>query len=140
MSYFNPPDAYLANVDVNITYYTPQEFTISAITFGSTTTVTTSDDVDYVVGQQVRLHIPAFYGTRELNNQSAYVVSLPASNQVELNIDTSIGYTPFVASPTYGPTTPSVCAIGSIRTGQPSVTSRTNVSINVPGAFRNISS
>lgn len=139
MAYFNPPDAYLANIPVNITYYTPQEFTISDITFGATTVITTAEDVDYVPGQQIRLHIPQYYGTRELNNVSAYVISLPDTDQVEINIDTNLGYTPYISSPTFAPTPPSICAIGSIRNGQPEVISRTNVPINVPGSFRNIS-
>lgn len=139
MSYFNPPTAYLANVPVNITYYTPQEYEISNITFGTTTTITTTEDVDYVAGQEIRLHIPQFYGTRELNQQLAYVISLPASNQVEININTNIGYTPFIISPTFAPTPPMICPIGTIRNGQINVISRTNVAINVPGSFRNIS-
>jgi hypothetical protein len=138
-NYFNPPSAYLANVPVNITYYTPQEYEISAITFGNTTTITATEDVDYVVGQEIRLHIPQWFGARELNQQLAYVISLPAANQVEININTSLGVAPFIPSPTYGPTPPSICPIGTIRNGQINVISRTNVRIDVPGSFINIS-
>jgi hypothetical protein len=139
MAYFNPPKAYLANVPVNIDYYTPQEFTISNITFGTTTTITTTENLDIVPGQEIRLHIPPTFGTRELNQQLAYVISLPSANQAEININTSLGYTPYVVSPAFAPTPASICPIGTIRNGQINVISRTNVRIDVPGSFRNIS-
>jgi len=49
--------------------------------------VTTSIDQNYVIGQLVRLDIPPGFGARQLNQQTGYVISIPAANQVVLTIN-----------------------------------------------------
>lgn len=96
-----PIPAY-SNVPIEAQFYQPSRFVISAISLGITTIVTTSLDNNYVVGQLVRLLIPAPYGSFQLNNVQGYVISLPASNQVEIGIDSSLANAyvsnPFVAT------------------------------------------
>src|SRR5580693_9030088 len=67
-------------------YYLPNRFVISNILLGQTTTVTTTANMNYVIGQLVRLNIPQEYGCFQLNGQSGYVIGIPAANQVILNI------------------------------------------------------
>ena len=79
--YTNPP--------IEPQYYQPSKFYIEDVTLGRTTTVTTTEDHNYVIGQLVRLLIPSSFGCVQLNNTQGYVISIPASNEVELDIDSS---------------------------------------------------
>jgi hypothetical protein len=124
------------NVPINAEYYKPGMFFISNITLGQTTLVTTSADHNYIIGQLTRLIIPRFNGTRQLNEQTGYVISIPSSNQVELGI-TSTGYDPFVTS-TY-PTQPQILAIGDISSGNINSSGNLNTSVSIPGSYQNIS-
>ena len=76
--YTNPP--------IQPENYQPRRFVISNITLGQTTLVTTLINHDYVVGQLCRLIIPPSYGCSQLNETSGYVISIPASDQVVLDI------------------------------------------------------
>jgi hypothetical protein len=84
------PIAPYSNVPIHAEYYQPRDFTISDITLGRTTTVTTTTDHDYVIGQQVRLLIPTLYRAMQLNRRIGYVISVPSSTQVVLDIDSSL--------------------------------------------------
>lgn len=133
-----PVPAY-SNLPINADYYEPSRFVISGLTFnGPTTTVTTSTDHNYVVGQRVRLLIPMFYRSRELNEKQGLVISIPASNQVLVNIP-SYGATAFDSSPTYAPTSAQILAIGDINTGAINSSGRTNNTTYIQGSFINIS-
>ncbi|MBS3903754.1 MAG: hypothetical protein KGZ39_00325 [Simkania sp.] len=132
-----PPIAPYRNPPIHPEYYAPRKFTISNISLGLSTTITTSSDHDYVVGQLVRTWIPSFYGTFQLNGQENYVTSIPASNQVVINLD-SRAYDTFIPSPAYGPTPPQICAIGDVNSGQTNI-SPSNINLNIPGSFINIS-
>ena len=92
-----PIPAY-SNLPINAQYYQPSQFNISAITLGLYTTVTTSVDHNYVVGQLVRLLVPVIYGSYQLNETEGYVLSIPAANQVVVSIDSSQANA-FIASP-----------------------------------------
>ena len=139
---FSGPIAPESNPEIEPEWFQPSVFTITAISYGATTTVTNSSsfgvDNNYVIGQRVRLVIPYQYGSYQISGQEAYVISLPDTNQVELNINTSIGVDPFIPSPTYGPTPPQIVAIGDINSGVTN-SSRTNNSTVIPGSFINIS-
>ena len=91
-----PTPAY-ANVPINANYYQPSRFVISAITLGETTTVTTTADHNYVIGQVVRLLIPQDYGSYQLNETQGIVLSVPAADQVTVGIN-STSASSFVAS------------------------------------------
>lgn len=132
--YSNPP--------IEPEFFQPSQFVISAITMGVITTVTTSVNHNYVIGQLVRLLIPSKYGSRGLNEQLGLVISIPAPNQVVLNIN-SLGIDPFIASPTFLPfqskTLPQIVAVGDNNSGIISTNGRVLSSTNIPGSFINIS-
>lgn len=92
-----PIPAY-SNVPIEPQFYQPSRFEISAISTGSTTTVTTTEDHNYVVGQLVRLLIPVPYGIYQLNNNQGYVISVPTTTQVVIDID-STNYNSYISSP-----------------------------------------
>lgn len=141
MSFVIGPIAPQNNPPIEPQWFQPSVFTITAITRGTSTTVTTAPafevDNNYVIGQQVRFNIPSFYGIPQLNGQDAFVIALPGSNQFTVNID-STKYNAFIPSPTYGPTAPQVVALGDVNTG-PINTGRTNNGLTIQGTFINIS-
>ena len=110
--------------------YEPGVAYVSAITTGSTTTVTTTAPHNYVVGQQVAFRIPASYGTTQLNalpNSSIpgspvyyYVSAVPSSTQFVCSANTS-GATAFNSNQTVasvpGLQLPQVVAVGDVNTG-----------------------
>lgn len=91
------PIAPESNPTINPQYYQPQQFFISAIALGQTTTVTATESMDYVVGQLVRLLIPSYYGSIELNERQGYVLSIPSSTQVVVGIDSSKNVSAFIS-------------------------------------------
>jgi hypothetical protein len=132
--YSNPP--------IEPQNFQPSQFVITAISFGVNTTVTTSVNHNYVVGQLTRLLIPSKYGSQILNEQIGYVISIPAANQVVLTIN-STNSDPFISSPTFLPfqskTLPQIVAVGDINSGIISSTGRILPTTNIPGSFINIS-
>jgi hypothetical protein len=126
--YSNPP--------ITPQFFQPSRFVIIAITLGQTTTITTSVNHNYVLGQEVRIIIPPTFGSRGLNGQTGFVISIPAGNQVVLDTF-SIGIDPFKAS--VATTQPQIVAIGDNNSGIISSTGRNIPTTNIPGAFINIS-
>lgn len=126
--YSNPP--------IEPQFYQPNQFFISAITLGQTTMVTTTTDCNYVIGQLVRFIIPQYNGTRQLNEQTGYVIDLPASNQITVKIDSS-SYDLFQTS--MQPTQPQILAIGNIASGNINGSGNVNLGTFIPGSFINIS-
>ncbi len=92
-----PVPAY-ANVPIHSDYYQPSRFVITAITESIVTTITTSVDHNYVIGQIVRIVIPVLYGARQLNGMQGTVLSIPSTTQIVVNIDSSF-FDPFIANP-----------------------------------------
>ena len=139
ISYPTPP---YQNPPIEPQFYKPRMFVISAISTGILTTITTTLDNDYVIGQLCRLTIPSKYGSRGLNEVEAYVIDIPTSNQVTLDYDSN-GVDPFIASPTFVPfqqkTLPQILAIGDINMGVINATGRRNTGTFIPGSFINIS-
>ena len=131
-----------SNPPIQPQFYKPKVFVISGISVGITTIVTTTLDMDYVIGQLVRLTIPSKYGSRALNEVDGYVLSIPTTNSVEIDIN-SLGTDPFIASPTFLPfqsrTLPQIMAIGDINTGAINATGRLNTGTFLPGSFLDIS-
>lgn len=130
------------NLPIEPQNYQPSRFVISAITLGFTTTITTTSDMNYVIGQLVRLIIPPSFGTYQLNEQKGYVISIPGSTQVILDID-SKQFDAFISSS--GLVEPQILAVGDINTGVISSTGRSirtvdgNTNTAIPGSFINIS-
>jgi len=127
-------------------YYQPTAFPIAAISLGATTTVTltavttggTTVNPNFVIGQEVRFLIPYGYGTRQLNNEKGYVISLPSSTQVEVDIDSNL-YNAFVASPSGANSNAQLLPVGDINSGQVNSSGRINQLTYISGSFRDIS-
>jgi hypothetical protein len=127
------------NPPIEPQFYSPSLFNISAITLGHTTTITTVLDNNFVVGQLVRIIMPIYFGCRQLNEQTGIVISIPAANQVVLNIDSTL-YDTFVANPTSDTTQPQIIPIGDFNSGLINNNGRIQLnSVTIPGAFINIS-
>lgn len=127
--YSNPP--------IQPQNFQPSRFVISQVVLGIDTTVTTTKNMNYVIGQLVRLLIPIGYGCTQLDESQGYVIQIISPTQVVVNIDSSQNVDPFVSFP--GRTVPEILAIGDISTGIISSTGRNIPSTNVPGSFINIS-
>jgi hypothetical protein len=131
--------------------YIPYGCVITGITTGATTTITTGVNHGFVVGQEVFFVIPqvttSAWGTTQLDTlayntanvvpQRAYVTSVPAANQIVVNVN-STGFTAFAyptsAQAALGATFPQVLGIGDYNFGvfgPPPFTPP----ITIPGAF-----
>lgn len=126
------------NAPIHAEYYQPRRFVIDDITLGLTTLVTTTVNHDYVIGQLVRLIIPAQFGSYQLNEVEGYVVSIPSANQVEINIDSFRNVDPFISA-TVTTAAPQILAIGDINTGPINSNGRRDNITYIPGSFINIS-
>ena len=133
ISYPIPP---YQNVPIQPEFYTPRRWVIEDITLGENTIITTTTPMDYVVGQQVRLLIPPTFGTRGLNEQTAYVLEILSDDSVLLDIS-SLGMDTFINSPAR--TKPEILAIGNINSGATNNNGRKNNLTYIPGSFKNIS-
>lgn len=138
MSIFPGPTPAQSNPPIHPEYYKPKQFDISDITLGIVTTITTFLDNDYVIGQLVRVLIPYGYGCVQLNGQTAYVIRIPETNQVVLEID-SQNYDSFDPSYNHNLTRPQIIAIGDIANGSINTNGRINNATYIPGSFQNIS-
>lgn len=131
-----PIPAY-ANVPIQAQFYQPSQFFISTISLGLSTTVTTTEDMNYVIGQQVRLLIPPSFGSYQLNGVTGFVIDIPSTTQVTLDINSSQNVSAFTASSST--TQPQILAVGDVNNGIISTTGSNLPTTNVPGAFINIS-
>jgi len=120
-------------------FYQPSRFVIDDIDLGQTTTVTTTEDHNYVIGQECRLLIPAPFGCFQLNEVIGNVLSIPASDQVELSIDSSRNVDAYIASSVTYPSVAQIIAVGDYNSGQQNTNGRTNQLTYIPGSFINIS-
>jgi ABC-type Fe3+-hydroxamate transport system substrate-binding protein len=134
ISYPIPP---YSNVPIQAQYYAPNFFFISAISLGTTTTVTSTETLNFVIGQLVRLLIPPTFGCRQLNEQEGYVLSIPAANQVVISIDSSQNVDPFISSA--ATTKPQIIPVGDVNTGVTNSSGPMNQGTFIPGSFINIS-
>ncbi len=125
------------NYPIQSQNYVPQMFFISGLNLGQTTTVTTSVNHDYVIGQECRLLIPQVNGSYQLSGETGFVSSIPNPNQVVLNIDSSQAVSQFQTSS--AKTQPQIVAVGDINTGVINSQGRINNGTFIPGSFINIS-
>lgn len=133
------PIPLFSNPPIEPQYYAPWRFQISGITLGITTTVTmvipAITQLNYVVGQLVRLIIPPTFGCRQLNGKEAYVISVTLPNQVTLQLN-SINSDAYIASTQ--PTPAQILAIGDVNSGAINL-GRQNNQEYIPGSFINVS-
>lgn len=131
------------NVPIEPQFYQPNRFEISSITLGTTTTVTTTEDLNYEIGQEVRLIIPSAFGSYQLNGKTGIVLEVSGTDTVILNIDSSQNVDAFVSativSPVFGYAVAQILAIGDINSGNVGSSGRVDVPTNVIGSFLNIS-
>lgn len=125
------------NLPIMPQFYQPRRYVISDITLGETTTVTTTTDHDYVIGQQIRLIIPNSFGCFALNEKTGYIIDIPSLDQFTLNIS-SYNISSFISNPALN-NQPQSIAIGDLNTGIISSTGRIIPTTNIPGSFINIS-
>ncbi len=131
------PIPFGTNFPIHVTYYEPRVYFIEDITLGQTTTVTTTEDHDYVIGQQCRLIIPPSNGCIQLNETQGTVVSIPSSDEVVLNIDSSRNVDQFQTSS--AKTQPQILPIGDYNEGAINNQGRINNITYIPGSFINVS-
>jgi hypothetical protein len=124
------------NLPIEKQYYKPQQFFISAIGLGFVTTITTTLNHDYLIGQLVRLLIPNGFGSRQLNEMLGYVISIPAQNQLLIDLNSS-NADPFILNTALF-TQAQIVAVGDINTGEINPCGP-NIKPWIPGSFRNIS-
>lgn len=129
------PIALYSNVPIHPDWYQPRRFVISNIILGLTTIIETTTDMDYVIGQQIRCLIPQIDRCQQINNKELYVISIPQSNQVEVNIDSRF-FDPFMNISTMQQ--PQIVAIGDVNSGAVN-TGRNNNTTYIYGSFINIS-
>lgn len=125
------------NYPINEQFYQPRFFFIEDISLGVTTTVTTTEDHDYVIGQLCRLIIPPLNGCRQLNESQGMVIEIPSTTEVVLNIDSSRYVDQFQTST--ADNQPQIIPIGDYNEGAINSQGRRNTSTYIPGSFINIS-
>ncbi len=125
------------NLPIQPQYYAPSQFFISAISLGFLTTITTTVNHNYSIGQLVRLLIPNGFGSRQLNEMLGNVTSIPALNQVTLDLNSS-NADPFVSNTALF-TQPQIVAVGDVNTGVLNPNGATLEILTIPGSFTNIS-
>jgi len=118
-------------------YFKPRRFNITNVTLGIQTLITTSDNVDYVIGQNVRLLIPSGYGCIQLNESESFVIDIPSPNQVLLALDSSQNVDQYISAGLKQQ--PQINAIGDINSGAINACGNLHTSITIPGAYKNIS-
>ncbi len=125
------------NLPIRANFYQPSQYFISGVTLGQTTTVTATTDMNYVIGQEVRLLIPPTFGCIQLNGMTGFVLSIPDTDQIEISINSSQNVDSYTSSSAR--TQAQILAIGDINSGITSSTGLNIPSTNIPGAFINIS-
>ena len=128
----SPSGAYVKKVLYPFLYAPGVSF-ISAVSTGTTTTITTTAPHNLVVGSEVAFSIPSAWGITQLDsyipgNTSipgaqiyGYVVSVGSSTQVTVNINSS-SFTAYANNPTVAATLaglsfPQMLAVGDVNTG-----------------------
>lgn len=125
----SPSGAYVKKV-LYPALYAPGQSVITAVSTGTTTTVSTTSNHNLVVGQEVAFRIPSTWGITELNslpNTSipgspvyGYVTSVSSNTQFVCNIDSS-SYTAYDSNQTVasvpGLSFPQVIAVGDVNSG-----------------------
>ena len=130
------PTPLYSNVPINAQYYQPSRFVISNITRGGTTTVTTTVGHNYVIGQQVRFIIPPSFGIIQLNKITGFVIGIPATNQVVVDIDSHLMDAYIASSAT---TVAQMLAVGDINSGVTNSSGDSSTGTYIQGSFINIS-
>ena len=125
----SPVGAFVRQV-LNPFLYLPGDNFITAISTGTTTTITTTNNHNFVVGQEIGFRVPTAYGTTQLNelpNNTIpgspvyyYVTAVNSNTQFVCNAN-STGFTAFNTNQTVaqmvGQSLPQVVAVGDVNSG-----------------------
>lgn len=130
-----PTPAY-QNLPIQPQFYQPQLAVISAISLGTSTTVTTSLANTCVVGQLVRFVMTPDSGTFQLNKLTGYITQIISSTQFVVAVDSS-KMNAFVTP--VGINTSQILPVGDINQGNINSNGNLNTSTKVPGSFINVS-
>lgn len=133
---FGPTPPY-NNPPIQPQNFQPSQFIISDISIGYKTLVRTVNDMNYVVGQLIRLLIPQSWGCYQLNEVTAYVLEVLSPNVISLQLDSSTNVNEFKSGSSKN--FPQIVAVGDLNSGIISSTGNINFSTNIPGSFINIS-
>ena len=128
------PIALYSNYPIQAYNYAPSQFFISNITIGLQTTITTTENHNYVIGQICRLIIPNGYGCVGLNEILGNVIFIPSSTEVILDIN-SQGQNQFFNA--MQKTQPQIVAVGDQNSGQINAFPSQTNALNIPGSFIN---
>jgi len=137
MNFPSGPIPPYSNVPIEPQNYNPSQFFISDITLGQTTLITTIVDMNFVIGQLIRIIIPLGYGCIQLNEQIGYVIALPKTNQIEVNIDSSMNIDSFISASLSQQ--PQIIPVGNVNSGVINQNGPNYSGIFIPGSFINIS-
>jgi hypothetical protein len=119
--------------------YLPFVCDITSITQAFPALVTTSENHGFVPGNRVQFFIPPQWGMRQLNGLKGLVQTVPADNQIEVDIDTST-FDAFVtpSSPPFVVIDPAqVTGVGDENYGNLSPGGIPVLPMTVPGAYIN---
>lgn len=132
------------NLPIQPQFYSPRAYVIANIFLAQQTIISTIMPNAFVVGQLIRLIVPAVCGSYQLNEITSYILVILSDTDFILELDTSQNVDPFVP---FIPTTPNltaytypqVLAIGDINSGVTNSGGQTNIGTFIPGSFINIS-
>ena len=136
MAFPGPTPPY-SNPPIEPQYYIPSKFYITDVVLGENTEVAVSENCNFVIGQLVRLLFPITAGCSQLNQQEGYVIMLPSSTQIVIEINSS-NSDAFVSNPS-AKQQPQILAIGDINSGTINKYGNVNFNLTIPGSFTNIS-
>lgn len=119
--------------------YTPAIHNLEDVSRSNPALVTTTEDHEYVINQQVQFFIPKQWGMRQLNLVKGYVLTIPNPDEFTVNINTT-NFDAFTI-----PTTPdfvviddaTVVGIGDANYGQSSPGGVVPLPQTIPGAYQN---
>ena len=116
--------------------YTPFACDVTAVTTGETTTITTSQDHSFVVGNLVQFFIPSQWGMTQLDQRKGLVLAVPSATEIEVEID-SREFSSFTTPAS--PTQPAqVLSAGDRNYGDLSPGGIPVIPQTVPGSFINV--
>jgi len=119
--------------------YTPAIQELDDISQSNPALVTTVDEHDYVINQQVQFFIPPQWGMRQLNQLKGYILTIPNPDEFTVGIDTS-QFDAFVipSPPAFVVIDPAqVVGIGDANFGQSSPGGVVPLPLTIPGAYEN---
>ncbi len=119
--------------------YTPAINDLEDVSQSNPALVTTSEEHNYVINQQVQFFIPPQWGMRQLNKLKGYILSIPSENEFVVNINTS-QFDAFVipTPPAFVVIDPAqVAGIGDANTGTVAPGGILPLPQTIPGAYQN---